>query len=253
MPSDSILKSPVLFLCVLVSIGFSPSGFLTDQKKYSRVQEAYLEKENFLTQNLQAHHLRLDNFQVLFTAYKNEKELDIFVKARNEKKYTKLSTYTICASSGHLGPKRKIGDYQVPEGFYYLEKFNPVSNYYLSLGINYPNKSDQIKSAGINPGSEIYIHGECVTIGCIPMTNDKIKEIYLYAIQAKNNGQQKIPVYIFPFRFTEKNWNTFSDTYNTDPTLLSFWSQLKTGYDMFLEKSEELIVNVDKEGNYSFN
>jgi murein L,D-transpeptidase YafK len=31
------------------------------------------------------------------------------------------------------------GDYQVPEGFYYITEFNPASNYHLSLGINYPN------------------------------------------------------------------------------------------------------------------
>lgn len=78
----------------------------------------------------------------------------------------------------------------------------------MSLGLNYPNLSDRKKSKATNLGGDIFIHGDCVTIGCLPMTNELIKEIYLYAIYAKNNGQEKIPVYIFPIqndRFTHEN------------------------------------------------
>jgi murein L,D-transpeptidase YafK len=141
---------------------------------------------------------------------------------------------------------------QIPEGFYFINRFNPVSNYYLSLGINYPNLSDKIKSKAKNLGGDIYIHGECVTIGCIPMTNDKIKEIYLYAIQARQNGQNNIPVYIFPFRFTENNISKAREQYKTNKTLFDFLGNLKTGYDKFNKNFEELKVIVSKEnGNYS--
>ena len=54
--------------------------------------------------------------------------------------------------SGTTGPKRAEGDYQVPEGFYYINEFNPNSKYHLSLGLNYPNASDKILSDSIDPG-----------------------------------------------------------------------------------------------------
>ena len=71
--------------------------------------------------------------------------------------------------SGTMGPKRLQGDYQVPEGFYYINEFNPNSNYHLHLGLNYPNASDKILSDSLRPGGDIYIHGSCVSIGCIPL------------------------------------------------------------------------------------
>ena len=49
----------------------------------------------------------------------------------------------------------------------------PTASYYLSLGINYPNVSDKILSDSLRPGSAIYIHGSCVTVGCIPDNDDQ--------------------------------------------------------------------------------
>ena len=89
----------------------------------------------------------------------------------------------------------------MPEGFYYINEFNPRSQYYLSLGINYPNVSDKILSDSLRPGSAIYIHGSCVTVGCIPVTDQQIDELYILAAHAKSQGQDYIPVHIFPIRY----------------------------------------------------
>ena len=144
-----------------------------------------------------------------------------------------LSAEGICSKSGKIGPKRKQGDGQVPEGFYLIDRFNPASSFFLSLGINYPNLSDKKKSNATNLGGDIFIHGSCVTIGCLPMTDDKIKEIYLYAINAKNNGQQKIPFYIYPFRMTEEKFTKYKNKYSTKTELIDFWTNIKLGYDKF--------------------
>lgn len=143
------------------------------------------------------------------------------------------------------------GDLQVPEGFYYIDRFNPASSYYLSLGINYPNESDKKKSDKPRLGGDIFIHGSTVTIGCMPMTDDKIKEIYLYAVYAKDNGQNKIPVYIFPFRMNDANFNHYKEQYSK--TLINFWNNLKEGHDLFQNTKKELKIKVDSEGNYIFN
>jgi murein L,D-transpeptidase YafK len=243
-----------MYLVVLSLTGLSfahNSDFLSDQKRNARVGNAYTEKEFILSSRLKGLNLTLENINILIVAYKNEKELDLYVKGKTETGYKKLATYPVCRISGQPGPKRHQNDLQIPEGFYVIDKFNPNSNYYLSLGISYPNSSDRIKCKSKDPGGDIYIHGECVTIGCLPMTNDKIKEIYIYAIQARENGQHNIPVYIFPFRFTEINVAKMKETYKTDVDLLDFWDNLKAGYDKFNRNFNELNVGVDKKnGKY---
>ena len=84
-----------------------------------------------------------------------------------------------------------------------------------------------------NPGSDIYIHGGCFTVGCIPLTDDKIKEVYLLAVIAKNCGQNNIPVNIFPFKMNERNMKIYSEKF---PEQLEFWQSLQKGYLAFENK-----------------
>lgn len=226
--------------------------FANCKAKNERVEAAFKEKKMLLAQNLATLGLKLDNVHILFIAYKQENELEMYAKKANEISYKKLITYPICAKSGSLGPKRKEGDRQIPEGFYCISRFNPASTYYLSLGLNYPNESDKIKSNAPELGGDIYIHGECVTIGCLPMTNDKIKEIYLYALAAKENGQVQIPVYIFPFRFTAENTEKYYRDYAENEGLIPFWENLRVGYNCFENNKRALVVKVNENGNYVF-
>lgn len=226
--------------------------FLSQQKKYARVKTAFSEKEQSIAGNLRKNGLTSDDVHILITAYKAEKQLEVYAKKKNETVYKLIAVYEICTLSGELGPKRKQGDGQMPEGFYHIDRFNPVSNFYLSLGINYPNQSDRKKSNATKLGGDIFIHGDCVTIGCLPMTNDKIKEIYLYALFACNNGQNDIPVYIFPFRMTDANFQIYKDRYAYNQELIIFWTNLKTGYDKFMLEKKALKETVDKTGNYLF-
>lgn len=83
----------------------------------------------------------------------------------------------MCMQSGTLGPKRMEGDYQMPEGFYYINEFKPYSNFHLALGINYPNASDKVLSDARRPGGDIYIHGGCVSTGCIAISDQPIEEL----------------------------------------------------------------------------
>jgi murein L,D-transpeptidase YafK len=231
---------------------FAQQGFLSQQKQYARVRTAITEKEQSLTENLHKNGLSADSVHILIVAYKAEKQLEVYAKKQNEAMYKSIAVYDICASSGGLGPKRKQGDGQVPEGFYKIDRFNPSSNFYLSLGINYPNQSDRKKSNASNLGGDIFIHGSCVTIGCLPMTDDKIKEIYLYAIFARNNGQSNIPVYIFPFRMTDNNFQIYKNRYSSNQELIDFWTNLKSGYDKFVLEKKSLNETIDQSGNYKF-
>jgi murein L,D-transpeptidase YafK len=228
------------------------ADFLTEQKGFERVRTSIKEKQKSLENNLKENKLELDNFNLLIVAYKDDDKLELYAKQKQEISYRKILSYNVCLRSGKLGPKRKQGDYQVPEGFYHIDRFNPTSNFYLSLGLNYPNKSDRKKSKYSNLGGDIFIHGSCVTIGCLPMTDDKIKEIYLYAIHAKNNGQARIPVYIFPFKMTDQNMKNYKEKYNDNEELIRFWTNLKVGYDMFISDKKPLNISFADNGDYAY-
>ncbi len=253
----NLMKSTKKFKIFILTIiccnnVFAQQDFLSQQKKYARVRTALTEKEQTFAESLRQNGLTADNVHILIVAYKAEKKLEIYAKNKEKTVCKLIASYDICASSGLLGPKRKLGDEQVPEGFYKIDRFNPASNFYLSLGINYPNQSDKKKSNAPNLGGDIFIHGSCVTIGCLPMTDDKIKEIYLYAVFARNNGQNDIPVYIFPFRMTDANFQAYKNQYIQNQELIDFWTNLKTGYDKFVLEKKALKESIDQTGNYQF-
>lgn len=168
-------------------------------------------------------------FSILIIAYKNESLLEIWLK--NEKHFLKFKTYKIVEKSGNLGPKVKEGDLQIPEGIYNIVAFNPQSKYHLSLGINYPNEID-LRRTGIDnlPGGEIYLHGGKETKGCITIGDEKIEELYLLAVEAKVNGQTKLPIYLFPFKMTDENLVKYGNQF---PEHLTFWKSLQLYYSHF--------------------
>ncbi|MDB5232964.1 MAG: exported protein, partial [Chitinophagaceae bacterium] len=150
-----------------------------------------------------------------------------------------------------LGPKRMQGDYQVPEGFYYINEFNPNSTYHLSLGINYPNMSDRILSDSAEPGGDIYIHGSCLTVGCIPIQDSQIEELYILATYAKNSGQDFIPVHIFPVRYSNsKSVDYLSKIMKDDKQLAHFSSEIKKVYEYFEVNKKLPLISVNSLGDY---
>lgn len=224
-----------------------PDNFKTQQQQFPRVKTAYKEKEQTVKELFSSKGL-LPGAEIFIRAFKKEAQLEVWAKGAAGSTFTLVKTYEICSSSGVLGPKRKQGDYQVPEGFYEIDRFNPSSNFYLSLGLNYPNKSDKILGKG-NLGGDIFIHGSCVTIGCMPLTDDKIMEVYLMAIEARSGGQLKIPVHVFPCRMNSAG---IKELEKIDSSLLPFWKILQIGYAFFEEKKTLPAVSVLPSGEYSF-
>ena len=240
-----------VLLSVFLSLFISGGEFKASQLKHERVQEAYKDSEENLRTLYKEKGVNFDKQTIFIRAFKREKEMELWVK-NNNSSYVLLNTYSICSISGTYGPKRKKGDYQVPEGFYYIDRFNPFSSFYLSLGLNYPNASDKILSDAENPGGDIFIHGSCVSIGCMAMTNEKIKELYIAAVEAKNNGQNKIPVHIFPFKMTAENMGFFTEKYKEDGALITFWQNIKTGFEYFEKNKKLFTLSVNNKGKYLY-
>ncbi len=241
------------YIGILILAGlaaFAPYDFKSDQKKNARVKAAYAEKEEVVTGLLKQKGVDFHALRIFIRIFKKEALLEVWACSKEENKFSLVKTYPVCSSSGEAGPKRAIGDGQVPEGFYHINRFNPNSNFYLSLGLDYPNRSDRILAGKGNAGGDIFIHGNCVTIGCIPITDDKIKEVYLLAVEARNDGQEEIPVHIFPCKMDEEGMKYLQ---GKDKGLQHFWKNLEEGYDRF-EKGKKLPkIAIEKNGDYNFN
>ena len=223
------------------------SGFKEQQLKYKRVKSAYNEKWSLIEAALQQKKINASNIDVFIRIFKNEGELEVWIKNTNDKTYTLYKNIPVCAASGELGPKRQEGDGQVPEGIYDVPLFNPNSNYYLALKVGYPNKSDRILAKG-RPGGDIMIHGNCVTIGCIPLQDDPVKEVYLLCVEAKNKNNS-IRVEIYPCRFTAEN-NKLLAKYPSDKN--NFWNSIKPAYSYFEEHKTPINFSINNTGNYVF-
>jgi murein L,D-transpeptidase YafK len=226
-------------------------NFIEYQKSFPRISDALKRKEDTLRKQFDEKRLPWPAKYIYIRSFKYDSQLEVWVKYEMNEKFRLFKTYKVCALAGSLGPKRMQGDYQVPEGFYYINEFNPKSQYHLSLGLNYPNSSDKILSDSEMPGGDIYIHGSCVTTGCIPVQDQQIEELYILAAHAKNNGQDFIPVHIFPIRFNNQKSNDYLTRYMRDfPEYSSMAGELKHAYEYFEKKRELPLIMVNKQGNY---
>jgi murein L,D-transpeptidase YafK len=185
-------------------------------------------------------------------AFKQERILEVWGANTDKGPYSLLASYPIAAISGDVGPKRREGDMQVPEGFYYINRFNPNSQFHLSLGLNYPNSSDRKLGDRRNPGRDIFIHGNEVSAGCLAMTDPVIEVIYHMAEHARDAGQRAIPVSIFPCRMTAEKTAKLYTSYSSHPDLIAFWSTLQPGYDYFEQTHFWPRPHVDKAGYYTW-
>ncbi len=240
----------VPLLLILMSLSLSPIDFYQAQLRFPRVREAHKTKGKIVDEMLSAKGIISANFDVFFRAFKKEQKFEVWVKNKEEISFKLLKTYDFCATTGVLGPKRRSGDRQMPEGFYTVDAFNPTSNYHLSFRVNYPNASDKKFADQLNPGDNIFVHGSCITIGCIPVGDENIKEIYLLAARAKS-GEQEIPIHIFPNKMTDENYDSLKAEFASNATLLEFWSWLKPGFDAFEKTNIVPTIAVKDSGKYA--
>ena len=177
------------------------------------------------------------NSPILVRLFKEEAELEVWKKTRDGQ-FALLKTYPICRWSGDLGPKKKEGDRQAPEGFYTITpaQMNPNSNYYLAFNTGYPNTYDR---AWGYTGSELMVHGDCSSRGCYAMTDEQIQEIYALARESFFGGQKDFQFEAFPFRMTALNMAKHRNNPN-----FAFWKMIKEGYDNFEATHQEPKVAV---------
>ncbi len=249
-------KVLILSILIISLTGAVCQNSFDEIKKISSVKapDIFSAAEDTVRKQFEAKGLTWPAKFVYIRSFKYDANLEVWVKNAAKDPYKLFKNYKVCMQSGTMGPKRLQGDYQVPEGCYYINEFNPNSNYHLALGLNYPNASDRVLSDSLRPGGDIYIHGSCVSVGCIPVTDKQIEEIYVITKYAKSNGQDFIPVHVFPINYDHKKSLEYLKTSaKNNPALQKFAFQLKALFDRFEETKQLPVVMINKKGEYVIN
>ena len=174
---------------------------------------------------------------IMMRIFKEEAVMEVW-KANSQDRYQLVATYPICAWSGQLGPKKKEGDRQAPEGFYTVTpaQMNPNSSYYLSFDMGYPNKFDRAYGRS---GRNLMVHGACSSSGCYSISDAAVLQVYAFARDAFKAGQKSFQIQAFPFRMTAENMARHRSSEHYE-----FWKNLKVGYDHFEITHRPPVVDV---------
>jgi murein L,D-transpeptidase YafK len=228
------------------------ADFREEQLGFARVRGARDEKAAAVRELFEKAGVGFPPREIFIRVFKDERLLELWARPLRGAKFALVKAYPVCEASGDLGPKRKQGDLQVPEGFYRISGFNPFSIFHLSLRVDYPNAADRRREGARGLGGDIFIHGNCVSIGCVAITDDGIKELYWAAVEARAAGQGAIPVHLFPFRMSEENLERNARAAGADDGLRGFWRNLMEGYEQFEKNLRPPAVSVDAKGRYRF-
>ena len=174
---------------------------------------------------------------MLLRIFKQTHELELWRQDRSGT-YVLINTFEICHFSGALGPKKRTGDMQAPEGFYTVTpaQMNYASREFLSFNTGFPNQFDRAHG---RTGSALMVHGGCRSAGCYAIKDAPMQDLFAAMRDAFAGGQREIQLHIFPFRMDVMN-----TAINTGTANQAFWDQLRPGYVQFERTHRELRVSV---------
>jgi murein L,D-transpeptidase YafK len=241
----------VAFAAACVSTAPHPGGGPAPQNQFARVRSARL-RQAVALRRLFRHAGVAYPPRLLLVAYKRERLLELWGYSAKRRRYVEVKSYRFLGTSGHLGPKRRAWDHQIPEGFYRVSALNPLSLYHLSLKLDYPNASDRILGDRGDPGGDIFIHGDRVSDGCIPIGDPAIEQLYLAVLDSRAAGFE-VPVDIFPCRFSDPACRSvLRREERSRERLAAFWAKLEEGYALLERSGAAPVVEVGRSGQYVF-
>ncbi|MFO0586482.1 MAG: L,D-transpeptidase family protein [Polyangiaceae bacterium] len=183
--------------------------------------------------------------ELAFVVYKADRQLEVWGTAEKGGESKRVATYRWCYASGDLGPKRYEGDRQVPEGFYTIQYGWAESAYHLEMKVSYPNMVDKVLGPKNRPlGGEIMIHGDCASIGCISMGDERDEELWT---MMKAMGRTQVAVHIYPSRDIDALLR--DSKYEQHH---AFWKNLKEGQDRMKKDHKIPTAHADWRGLYLF-
>jgi murein L,D-transpeptidase YafK len=205
-------------------LAYAPAALAAPPPASARSRAAEVRVAPRLEREMAAANLRL-GAPVFLRITKQPAMLELWVETSPGAAFAKFRTYPICTFSGDLGPKKRVGDGQAPEGFYTVApgRMNPASSYHLSFDLGYPNAYDRALG---RTGSLLMVHGNCVSIGCYAMGDAAIEEVWTAMAASMRAGHPFVRVHAFPFPMDQL-------AAHPDAANAAFWANLKEGWDAF--------------------
>lgn len=252
MSKSNQMRLAILSLLMVVALSISAaSQSINTNSDSDRVKAIRANNIDSISQLFESKSIEYPPTSIYMRAFKHEKELELWAWSTVDSCFKLIKVYAFTGYSGELGPKRKQGDFQIPEGIYHIDRFNHLSSYHLSLGINYPNKSDMILKSGNNAGGDIFIHGSSVTIGCIPIGDNAIEQLFIVACDTYTTTNNSIPVHIFPCRMDKsENRQMLERLSADDEKLIEFWNCLNPLYKYFENHNNLPEISINSSGKY---
>ena len=188
----------LIFICLLLLT--KPLWAMAPQRNFAQsvehaVQRYGIPSEQILSGYFKKARVAYPPQKVALLAFKKERQLQLWAKDNSSQSWRYVHTYPLTATSGHLGPKLKEHDRQIPEGIYRLTSLNPYSTWHLSMMINYPNEFDRLQASkeGRNKlGGNIFIHGKSSSVGCLAIGDKAIDQLFLLAHRVGLHNMQLI-------------------------------------------------------------
>jgi murein L,D-transpeptidase YafK len=244
---------PVTVSCLLIALGLASPAvagpYLDRQRRAPRVASALARRAAEVKQAFREAGAAWPP-RIHLEVFKREGDLELWAAPAQGTRWVKVRTFPICKASGTLGPKRAQGDLQVPEGFYAIDRANPWSSFHLSLGIDYPNQVDRARNRRTGLGGDIFIHGNCVTVGCLPLQDGPIEDLYLAYAFARDGGQGEVSVHLFPCRFGEASCQAALERQPPDASNLALWVLLAASLEQFRQDGVPPRVVDQADGTY---
>lgn len=166
--------------------------------------------------------------------FKRERRVELHAPGWNQP-----FVYPMAGFSGMLGPKLQEGDGQIPEGVYAIESLNPNSAFHLSLKIGYPNETDRKhanEDGRTTLGGDIFLHGGSASIGCIPVGDDAVEDIFFLVAEI---GRENVRAVIAPYDMRTGRDATFERAFSTAFFGLSPQQTIPEWYAELLDEIEE--------------
>lgn len=216
-----VLASIIGLAGILLALKWRYGSIVSRPTIQSRIEDIIIKKPHLLEV------AKRSGGKLQILAFKKERYVEVWAPG-----WDKPLLYPMTAFSGNLGPKLREGDRQIPEGIYDIEYLNPCSRFYLSMKVNYPNAFDQ-KQAEIEGrtqlGGDIMIHGKAATVGCIPIGDEAIEDLFylIYFV-----GIENVKVIIAPYDLRrERDRNR-----NLENSSLSWYKELLDSLEHELNK-----------------
>jgi len=218
------------------------------QLQNGSVEVALQNKEEMLREVLKRKGVSYPPARVYLRAFNDTRELELWVgAAKGEAFETLIKSYKLCASDD---PRAK----RAPpffNGLYEIKQFYPKDfRYTMALKVDLPNAVDT-ELLKVKPTKDVgLIRGGCANTGAYHLGYEGIQEIYVLAMEARAQGQQHIPVHLFPTRMTEEGMKKLKRTTGSQRRRRAVYAQMKQMYDHFEETHTLLGFQVDPSVGY---